>query len=116
MQVKSKVMKIVDEICNTKSTDCRSLNKKELARKLMDIANIPDNAEIQEIPLDWCRQVEICYLIPGDDKYYSLFAGIGNEGFFHFEIYSIGLLKGNEFEFFDEEIVIKDLLEEKDYF
>ena len=34
-------MKIVEKICSIESTDCRSLNKSELARKLMDMANIP---------------------------------------------------------------------------
>ena len=43
---------IVREICAKNSTDCRSLNKSDLARKLMDMANVPDDAEITEIPLD----------------------------------------------------------------
>lgn len=41
-------MEIVHEICTTASTDCRSLNKSDLSRKLMDLVNIPQNAEIQE--------------------------------------------------------------------
>lgn len=45
-----KIQKLVAEICNINSTDCRSLNKKELARKLMDYANIPNDAKIMEIP------------------------------------------------------------------
>lgn len=68
-------MEIVHEICTTTSTDCRSLNKSDLARKLMDLVNIPQNAEIQEIPLDWEDQVDVCFTIPNDDNCYSLYAG-----------------------------------------
>lgn len=68
-------MKIVEKICSIESTDCRSLNKSELARKLMDMVNIPQNAEIQEIPLDWNDQVEILFTIPEDKYYYGLNAG-----------------------------------------
>ncbi|MBT9788698.1 hypothetical protein GPK90_04980 [Clostridium sp. MCC344] len=71
-------MKIVREICNVESTDCRSLNKSELARKLMNMANIPKNAEITEIPLDWNNQVAILFIIPDDDNYYCLYAGHWN--------------------------------------
>ena len=99
--MEEKVMQIVKEICNTESTNCRSLNKKELARQLLDIANVPQNAEIQEIPLDWDDQVVILFLMPNDTNYYSLFAGIGMSGLFHFELGITGVLNGNEFEFFD---------------
>lgn len=68
-------MKIVEKICSIESTNCRSLNKSELARKLMDMVNIPQNAEIQEIPLDWNDQVEILFTIPEDKYYYGLNAG-----------------------------------------
>lgn len=68
-------MKIVEKICSIESTDCRSLNKSELARKLMDMVNIPQNAKIQEIPLDWNDQVEILFTIPEDKYYYGLNAG-----------------------------------------
>ena len=68
-------MKIVREICNAESTDCRSLNKSALARKLMDMVSIPKNAEITEIPLDYDDQVSILFKLPNDNKYYSLYAG-----------------------------------------
>lgn len=55
---------IVREICAKNSTDCRSLNKSDLARKLMDMANIPDDAEITEIPLDIDNQVAILFVVP----------------------------------------------------
>lgn len=29
----------------------------------MDLVNIPQNAEIQEIPLDWEDQVDVCFTI-----------------------------------------------------
>lgn len=68
-------MKIVREICATESTDCRSLNKRDLARKLMDMVNIPQNAYITEIPLDVSDQVGILFVMPNDDNYYALYAG-----------------------------------------
>lgn len=68
-------IKIVKEICSVKATDCRSLNKIKMARKLMDMVNIPQNAEIQEIPLDWNNQVEILFTVPNDKYYYGLNAG-----------------------------------------
>lgn len=101
--MQTKIMQIVSKICNTSSTNCRSLNKSELARQLLNLANVPQNAEIQEIPLDWGNQVVILFLVPNDANYYSLFAGIGNDGNFYFELTITGILNGNEFDFFDEE-------------
>ena len=101
--MQDKVMSIVKEICNTESTDCRSLNKANLARQLLDIANVPQDANIQEIPLDWDNQVEIFFLMPNDTNYYNLFAGIGRDNNFHFELGITGILSGNEFDFYEEE-------------
>lgn len=101
--MQDKVMHLVKEICNTESANCRSLNKKELARQLMDIANIPQNAEVQEIPLDWDNQVNILFLIPNDTNYYSLFAGYGMDNNFYFQLGITGVLNRNEFEFFDKD-------------
>lgn len=101
--MQDKVMQIVKEICNTESTNCRSLNKKQLARQLMDIANIPQEADIQEIPLDWNNQVDILFLMPNDKNYYSLFAGMGIDNNFHFSLGIIGVLNGDEFDFFSED-------------
>lgn len=104
--MKDKVMQLVKEICNTESTNCRSLNKTKLARQLMDIANVPQNAEIQEIPLDWNDQVVVLFLIPDDVNYYSLFAGIGTDNNFHFNLGITGVLKEDEFVFLDEDKII----------
>lgn len=101
--MQKQILNIVSEICNAKSTDCHSLNKSKLARELMDIANIPQNAEIQEIPLDWGNQVVILFLMPDDVNYYSLFVGIGNDGNFYFELTITGILNGNKFDFYDDE-------------
>lgn len=101
--MQDKVMSIVKEICNTESTDCKSLNKANLARQLLDIANVPQDAEIQEIPLDWDNQVEILFLMSNDTNYYSLFAGIGRDNNFYFKLGITGILNGNEFDFFEEE-------------
>lgn len=75
--MKMDFMKIVKEICSIESANCRSLNKSEVARKLMDMIDIPRSAEIQEIPLDWNDQVEILFTIPEDKYYYGLSAGHG---------------------------------------
>ena len=101
--MQDKVMQIVKDICNIESTNCRSLNKQQLARQLMDIANIPQEADIQEIPLDWDEQVVILFLMPNDENYYSLFAGMGIDNNFHFSLGITGVLNGDEFEFFGED-------------
>lgn len=104
MEKEEKIMSIVNKICNIRSASCRSLNKSDLARELMNLANIPENAEIQEIPLDWDNMTEIMFLIPNDTNYYSLFAGIGFcDGNFHFDLSITGKLEGKHFEFFDKE-------------
>lgn len=97
-------MNLVHEICITTSTDCKSLNKINLARKLMDMVNIPQSAEVQEIPTDWEDQVEICFTMPDDDNYYALSAGhwLDNTESIHLRI--IGKVRENEFDFFEKEI------------
>ena len=100
---KNEILVLVEKIC-TNSADCRGLDKKDMARELMDIAHIPGNAEIEEIPLNWNNQVVILFLLPNDKNYYSLFAGIGNDGNFHFELSITGTLQENGyFDFFAEE-------------
>lgn len=101
--MKNKVMAIVEKICNTESISCRGLDKSNFARELMNLANIPQNADIQEIPLDWNKQVVILFLLPNDKNYYSLFAGIGNDGKFYFELSITGILDGDYFHFFQDE-------------
>lgn len=100
-------MQIVKAICETTSTNCRSLNKAELARELMDMANIPSNATIEEIPLDWDNQVSICFTIPNDNNYYSLYAGHWNNGTENMNLCIIGTQVhfGSKtfFDFFTEE-------------
>ena len=39
---------------------------------------LPDDAEITEIPLDVDNQVAILFVVPNDDKYYCLYAGRWN--------------------------------------
>jgi len=97
------VMELVKQICETESTNCRSLNKSDLARKLMNIANIPQNADIQEIPLDANNQVVVLFLIPNDSNYYSLFGGMGKDNNFHFTLSITGTLQGDTFNFYDDE-------------
>ena len=110
---KCSVMFAVDRICTTKSTDCRSLNKAKIARELLNLAHVPFNANITEIPLDWNNQVVILFLLPDDDKnYYSLFAGIGEDNKFHFDLTIAGTFgEDGYFNFFDDEIPL-----ENDYF
>lgn len=105
--MRNKIIPIVEKICNTESTSCRGLNKANFARELMDIANIPQNADIQEIPLDWDNQVVVLFLLPDDKNYYSLFAGSGTDGNFYFELSITGKLKDNRyFDFFDDDIML----------
>ena len=102
---KEKIMQIVENICNQESTNCRSLNKLELAKELLNIANIPTDANIQEIPLDWDNQVVILFLLPNNNNYYSLFAGIGTDKNFYFDLSITGKLIDNDyFDFYDDEV------------
>lgn len=100
-------MKIVREICNVESTDCRSLNKSALARKLMDMVSIPKNAEIMEIPLDWNNQVAILFIIPDDDNYYCLYAGHWNNNIESMQLVISGTVYRSEnrfdFDFYNKE-------------
>lgn len=100
-------MNIVRKICNTESTDCRSLNKSDLARKLMDMVCIPNNAEIMEIPLDWNNQVAILFIIPDDNNYYCLYAGHWNNNIESMRLMISGTVRRGkdrlDFDFFDEE-------------
>lgn len=104
--MRNKILELVDKICSMDSMNCRSLNKSEEARKLMDIANIPADAIISEIPLDWDRQVVILFCVPNNNHYYELFAGIGLDGKFYFELSEIGTIIESEthryFDFYQE--------------
>lgn len=104
MSKQNKIMQLVRQICNAKSVDCRSLNKAKLAREILNLVDVPQDAEIQEIPLDWDNQVVILFLMPDDVNYYSLFAGIGNDGKFYLELSVTGILNGDRFDFISEEI------------
>lgn len=96
-------MPIVKEICSITPTDCRSLNKAHLARQLMDLLNIPQNAEIYEIPLDWDDEVAILFMLPNDKNYYSLGAGHWLDGTERLILSITGRWKGRKFKFFEEE-------------
>ena len=96
-------MPIVKEICSITPTDCRSLNKAHLARQLMDLVNIPQNAEIYEIPLDWDDEVVILFMLPNDKNYYSLGAGHWLDGTERLILSITGRWKGRKFKFFEEE-------------
>lgn len=43
------------------------------------------------------------FLLPHDDNYYSLFAGIGPDNCFHFELAIAAKVEGDTFIFYDEE-------------
>jgi len=103
--MKDNVLSLVSAICNEPSTDCKSLNKTELARELMDLASIPELAEIREIPLDWDNQVVILFKIPNDNNYYGLFAGIGKDNQYFFDLTIMGDFdtETGEFNFYDVE-------------
>lgn len=75
MQLTQEAKSLVTAICSTTPTDCRSLNKADMGRKLLDLLNVPSKAEITEIPLDWDNQVEICFTLPDNANVFSLYAG-----------------------------------------
>lgn len=114
--MKNKVMAIVEKICNTESISCRGLDKSNFARELMNLANIPQNADIQEIPVNWDNMAAINFLIPDDDRYFCLFAGIGIDGNYHFELSIIGTLLENGYFHFRQEDGLSDLIIPIDYF
>lgn len=115
-KMENKVMSIMKRICNTESTSCRGLDQSELARELMNLANIPYNANIQEIPVNWDNMVAINFLIPDDSRYFCLFAGIGIDGNYHFELSIIGTLLENGWFHFRQEDDLSDLIIPIDYF
>lgn len=114
--MKNKVMAIVEKMCNAESTSCRGLDQSSLARELMDLANIPQNADIQEIPVNWDNMIAINFLIPDNDKYFCLFAGIGIDGSYHFELSIIGTLLENGWFHFRQEDGLSELIVPIDYF
>lgn len=75
MQLTQEAKNLVFAICATTPTDCRSLNKADLGRKLLDLLNVPPTAQIIEIPLDGDDQVEICFVVLGKINVFSLYAG-----------------------------------------
>lgn len=89
---KNEVMEIVSAICSTPPENCRGLDKAELALQLFEYSDIKCGTifTISEIPLCWSNQVDIYFVIYGDPNYYSLFAGIGNDGSFCYQIEIIG--------------------------
>lgn len=104
-------MNLVKMICGEASADCRSLNKSDLARQLLDLANVPASAVINEIPVDWADQCVILFELPGDDNYYSLFAGLGLDGVEHFDLAITGTITrsadGSErFNFFEDDTAL----------
>lgn len=76
MNMQEKIAEIVRAICNMPATDCRSLNKAEKARELLDLVHVPETAEIHEIPLDWDDEVAIYFTVPNDRTEYCVTAGI----------------------------------------
>lgn len=89
-------MSVVREMCARKSTDCRSLNMKDLARRLMDIANIPQTAEIFEIPLNWHNQVGITFMVPNYPVAFGLYAGYWNNGTESMQLEIVGTIRNDD--------------------
>lgn len=89
------ILAIVSRICEQPTFDsCRNIENSttiNLARSLLKIADIPESAIIYEIPLYWSNQVEIYFGVYGDSNFYSLFAGIGIDNSFCFQLEIIGI-------------------------
>lgn len=114
--MQNKVMAIVKRICNSESISCRGLDQSGLAKELMNLANVPQNADIQEIPVNWDNMVVINFLIPDNENYFCLFAGIGMDGNYHFELSIIGTLLEDGWFHFRQEDGLSDLIIPIDYF
>lgn len=89
-------MSIVREMCVRKSTNCRSLNMKDLARRLMDMVGIPQNAEIFEIPLNWQNQVGITFTVPKYPVAFCLYAGHWNDGTESMQLEIVGTIRNDD--------------------
>lgn len=115
IQLTRKANSIVTAICKMFPTDCRSLNKADLGRKLLDLLNVPTTAEITEIPLDWDGQVEICFVVPGNINVFSFYAGKWLDGSESCYLAIIGTQKEDNgkiwYDFFQIEEILPD-----DYF
>lgn len=85
-------MSIVRKMCERSSTDCRSLNMKFYARKLMDMVGIPQNAEIFEIPLNWDNQVGITFTVPDYPVAFGLYVGHWNNGTESMQLEIVGVI------------------------
>ena len=71
----ARLAELVRTICDTKSTDCRSLNKRETALELLAVVGFDTNkTKIFEIPLDWSSQVCIDFDYFG--RSYEVFVGV----------------------------------------
>lgn len=101
------LIEIVDEICQQEAHGCRALNLD--INSLLQMSEI-HNADIWEIPVHENHQVVVLYKLPDDNRYYSLFAGIGLDGNTHLEISIEGTVNGNHINFYDEPIRLKTLL------
>lgn len=77
---KKAMMTIVANMCAYQSASCRGLDMADMARQLLDMASVPANAKISEIPVSDYNQVVVYFYIPGDSNYYMLFAGDGMDG------------------------------------
>ena len=89
-------MSVVREMCARKSADCRSLNMADLARRLMDMVDIPQNAEIFEIPLNWHIQVGITFTVPKYPVAFGLYAGYWNNGTESMQLVIVGTIRNDD--------------------
>ena len=89
-------MSVGREMCARKSTDCRSLNMTDLARRLMDMVDIPQNAEIFEIPLNWHIQVGITFTVPKYPVAFGLYAGYWNNGTESMQLVIVGTIRNDD--------------------
>lgn len=115
---KKAMMAIVAKMCAYQSASCRGLDMADMARQLLDMASVPTNAVISEIPVSDYNQVVVYFYIPGDSNYYMLFAGDGIDGSkANFKLSVDGTLGNDGYvDFFDNptKIDINYFKEEKD--
>lgn len=84
--MQNKVMELVKTICSTNS-NCRGIKGNELnINILLELKGIDSKSvNVYEVPLNWDNQVVILFT-DADQSDKELFAGIGTDGNFYFEL------------------------------
>jgi len=96
-QRQKKIMELVNTICNTES-DCHGManNCFNVNELLCMSENVPEYCRVIEVPINWGQQVLIIYKRVGEENECELFAGIGTDGEFYFEVTEVDSESGKK--------------------